>query len=1034
VTAASFAGEPQQQPRLSFNRDIRPILSDKCFRCHGPDAAHREADLRLDRREDAVSPKPACRAIVPGKPAESEVYRRISAKHADERMPPAESQLELTAVEIELVRRWIEEGAEYQPHWAFIPPREEPIPQVKQRGWPRGPIDHFILAELESRGMKPSAEAWRETLIRRLSLDLSGLPPTPEEIDAFVADRSADAYEKLVDRLLDSPRYGERLALEWLDAARYADTNGYYYDSPRHSWPWRDWVIAAFNKNMPFDRFTVEQLAGDLLPDARNDDRIATGFNRNHMVTNESGVIDEEYRTGYVVDRVDTTTTVWLGLTVGCARCHDHKYDPVSQREYYELFACFNTVEEKGLVKDTAGPPPLLSLPTSEQKQQLAELSEKCKACEAESKAGISELKKAIAVWEKTLLAKLEPPAVDGLAAHFDFEERSEDRGPDALPSNVVGTIDYADGVSGRAATFDATQYVEFDGLKLERTQPFTIATWLKNGSLPSTCIVSKMASTADARGFEITWYKSQPRVHLVHTWGHQAIEIVAEQSFAGRGLWKQLVVTYDGNGKAAGLKLYVDGKPQRVKVRRDTLDGSMATDEPWRIAWKGMGIGYEGGMDELRLYDRALSAAEIDAIYWRDMLGGAIALPVAKRCTQQRDQLEGYYIEHEGTDEQRKLAAELASLREQEATLKSEVISAPVMHEMESPRETHLLVRGQYDQPGDEVQPGVPAALGMWPADEPRNRLGLARWLVSPQNPLAARVTVNRYWQLMFGEGLVRTANDFGLQGELPTHPELLDWLAVDFQRHGWDVKRLLRWIVTSATYRQASSLTPKLLAADPDNRLLARGPRYRLAAELIRDQALAASGLLVARIGGPSVRPYQPPGIWEAVSYNGDQTYVQDHGEALYRRSLYTFWKRQAPPPMTLAFDGPTREICTVRRARTNTPLQALVLLNDVTYIEAARNLAQRMMQASSEATGCVGYGFRRATGRLPSDDEAAALVRLYEHERTAYRGRQEAIEKLLAAGESPVDAALERTELAAWTMVASVLLNLDETVTQH
>ncbi|HWA97129.1 MAG TPA: DUF1553 domain-containing protein [Pirellulales bacterium] len=1019
--------------RLSYNRDIRPILSDKCFRCHGPDAAHRQADLRLDRREDAVSQKGACRAIVPGKPHESELYRRAASPEAEERMPPADSGLELSAEQIAVLKRWIEEGAEYEPHWAFVGPKRAPIP-AGDDGWSRNPIDRFVLANLERLGIKPSAEATPEALIRRVTLDLTGLPPTPEETEAFVSSTDPGRYEALVDRLLASPRFGERLALDWLDLARYADTNGFYTDLTRNAWPWRDWVIAALNANLPFDRFTIEQLAGDLLPNATRDQRIATGFNRNHMVTNESGVIEEEYRVGYVVDRLDTTTTAWLGMTIGCARCHDHKYDPISQREYYELFACFNTVEEKGLVKDPLNPPPIVSLPTDDQSRRLAELAKQREQCAAMLKAGSRALNEGLERWESTLAASLDPTPTDGLAAYFAFNGNGDDSGSEAVRASTVGTLSFAAGVAGSAATFDSNQYIEFEGVNLDRNTAFTVATWIRPGTMPSTCVISKMAPSADARGFELTWYKSQPRINLVHAWGHNAIEIVARDAFGGGGTWKHVVITYDGRSKAEGVKLYVDGKEQAVDVRRDDLTGSIATEEPWRIAWKPSGVGFEGGLDELRLYDRPLAVAEVQAIYCYDLLAGAVAVPRAERSRQQKDALEKYYIEHEGTAEQRRLTAELASIRDQERAVRDAIPSSPIMAEMASPRTTHLLVRGQYDQPGEQVDPNVPAALGSWPGGAPRNRLGLAQWLVSAANPLTARVAVNRYWQLMFGDGLVRTPNDFGLQGELPTHPELLDWLAVDFVESGWNIKRLLKMIVTSSTYRQSSALTPKLLARDPDNRLLARGPRYRLAAEVIRDQALAASGLLVEQLGGPSVRPYQPAGIWEAVSYNGDQSYIQDHGTALYRRSLYTFWKRQAPPPMTLAFDGPTREICTVRRARTNTPLQALVLLNDVTYVEAARILATRMMRAHDALNDRIEYGFRRAAGRAPTADELAILERLHNRELAAYRTRAEASEKLVAAGEAPLDESLDHAELAALTIVASVILNLDEVVTQH
>jgi hypothetical protein len=1043
--ATAVAGEPAPAS-IQYNRDIRPLLSDKCFRCHGPDAAQRKAKLRLDRRPEAIAERDGTRPVTPGAPEESEAYLRINSDDALDRMPPPESGLVLSTSEVALLRRWIEQGAEYQPHWAFIPPQSLPLPQVRRRDWPRNPIDTFVLADLERMGLEPSPEARREVLLRRVTLTLTGLPPSRAELDDFLADLAPDAYERAVDRLLQSPRHGERLALDWLDGARFADTNGFYTDAERHAWPWRDWVINAFNANMPFDRFTIEQLAGDLLPRPSLDQRIATGFNRNHMVTNESCIIDEEYRVGYVVDRVDTTSTVWLGLTIGCARCHDHKYDPISQRDYYALFACFNNIAESGLVKEEPGvnnPPPFVQLPTIEQQRRLGELSGSRQKTEADYKAVQPELNRAMALWEPTALASLAEITTAGRLAHLDFDRDGFDRRSCGLDVAVSGKLVSGPGVKGRAIAFDATQYLELDGLPvLERTTPFTLTVWIMPGSSPQGCVVSRMNSTPDARGFEIIWYKSQPRIDLVGERGRSAIEIVARAKFAARQ-WHHLTVTYDGTGKAAGVRLYIDGAPAATVVRRDDLAGSIASDEPWRVAWKGTGVGFEGSIDELRYYDRPLDAREVEDMYWRDLLTGIFQTPAAERSRSQVERLQSYYLARYGTDEVRRLSRELAALRSEEETLRRSISSAPVMQEREQARETRVLMRGQYDQPGLPVEAGIPAALGGWPTDAPRDRLGLARWFVSGENPLTARVAVNRYWQLAFGEGLVRTINDFGLQGEMPTHPELLDWLAVRFA-HGsetapsaaaWDIKALLRLIVTSATYRQSSNFTPNSLALDPENRRLARGPRHRLSAESIRDQALALGGLLVDRIGGPSVKPYQPPGLWEAVSYNGEQTYVPDHGASLYRRGLYTYWKRQSPPPEILTFDGPTRETCSVRRARTNTPLQALLLLNDVTYVEAARGLATRMMRDNGPAAGDrIRFGFRSATGRLPEDGETAALERLFRRQLGVYRASPGSAVALLRAGESTAPPALDPCELAAWTLTASVLLNLDEVITQH
>ncbi len=1042
-------------PAIEYNRDVRPILSDKCFKCHGFDANTRKAKLRLDVREEALKPgKSGEIPIVPRDAERSELIRRITSTDDDEVMPPHKANQPLTPREVSVLRRWIQEGAEYQPHWSFVPPKavaadcaprlvelakREPARSAALKQWPKNPIDSFVLDRLLAEGLAPSPEADAATLCRRISLTLTGLPPTPEETDAFVRAAKRDsqaAVESLADRLLASPRYGERMALDWLDAARYADTNGYYTDAERQAWPWRDWVIHAFNSNMPFDQFTIEQLAGDLLPAATDSQRIATAFNRNHSVSNESGIIEEEYRTGYVADRVDTTTTVWLGLTVGCARCHDHKYDPLSQRDYFRLFAAFNNIDEKGIIKEVApaSPAPNVMLPTKEQEREIAGLGAELKQRQAQLAALHPALAAEIQAWEKTALGSLAPAPVKGGLVHFDFDRDSADHGPAHVKSGVTGRLVSGPGVKGGATLLDATQYVEFsEPQPVERDRAFTLSVWIQPGSSPQGCVASKQDSDADARGFEILWYKAQPRINLAHRYGSDGIEVVAKEKFDGRQ-WRHLVITYDGSSKAAGVKVFVDGRLSEVDVRRDSLTGSIASSEPWRIGWKGTGIGFEGGVDEFRLFDRALGAEEIKALHWREFLEGALAVPQAKRTKAQSDKLESYFVAHHGSPEVKGLSAEVASLRVREEAARRSILSVSVMSEMPKPRETHVLVRGQYDQPGERVEFGVPAALGALPANAPANRLGFARWLVAGENPLTARVAVNRIWMMCFGDGLVRTPNDFGLQGEAPTNAALLDWLAVHFRDGGstakpWDVKALLKLIVTSATFRQSSHFTGELLARDPENRLLARGPRFRLPAELLRDQALAVSGLLVGKIGGPSVKPYQPPGLWEAVSYNGEASYQPDTGDATHRRGLYTFWKRQSPPPDMLTFDSPTREVCTVRRPRTNTPLQALLLLNDANWVEAARGLALRMMNAKAER---LEHGFRLATGRSPGVAEAAELRKFLDAQLTEFRRNPESARKLV--GGSASNAHVDACELAAWTLTANLLLNLDDVQTLH
>jgi hypothetical protein len=981
---------------IDYNRDVRPILSNQCFKCHGFDPGTRKAKLRLDLREEALKPSGSDEVpIVPGKPEASELMRRIESRDQDEVMPPGKDHEPLKPGEIAILKQWITEGAEYQAHWAFVPPRPGN----------ENSIDAIVQKALAKRHLKPSPRADEATLIRRVSLALTGLPNGSGR-----PDESSRTYEQLVDDLLASQHFGERLALDWLDVARYADTNGYYTDAERQAWPWRDWVIRAFNANMPFDRFTLEQMAGDLLPNATLDQRIATAFNRNHMVTNETGVIEEEYRLGYVSDRVETTAAAWLGITLGCAKCHDHKYDPLTQRDYFSLFAAFNNIDEKGIIKELANP--VIQLPTKVQEQQLAGLTMDLKQRQEELAARRPSLNKEIGAWEKSALQSLPAAPKKGSLVHFDFDADNADHGPKQVKSATTGKLVSGPGVKGHATVMDATQYIDFaDPQPMERDQAFSLSVWINPGSSPQGCVASKQDSNAEARGFEILWYKAQPRINLAHRYGNDGIEVVAKDKFSG-GQWRHLVITYDGSSKAAGLRVYVDGKLSEVDVRRDSLSGSIASKEPWRIGWKGTGIGFEGSVDEFRLYDRAINADEVTALHWREFLEGTLTTAQGQRIRSTSDKLEAYYIEHHGTPELVKLSQQVMDARSNEAEARKKILSIAVMQEMPKPRETHILTRGQYDQPGEKVTFAVPAALGRLPASAPQNRLGLTQWLVSRDNPLTARVVVNRLWAQCFGDGLVRTPNDFGLQGEAPDQPELLDFLALRFrdgdaQTKPWDVKALLKLIVMSATFQQSSNFTPALLAQDPENRLLARGPRFRLPAEIIRDQALAVSGLLVPKIGGPSVKPYQPPGLWEAVSYNGEASYQSDSGEATHRRGLYTFWKRQSPPPDMLTLDGPTREVCTIRRPRTNTPLQALLLLNDSNYQETARALAKR---ALSEKSDRLAKAFQMATGRAPKPAELAELQAFLDQQLTR----------------SP--------ELAAWTMLASLLLNLDEVQNQH
>ena len=1015
----SMSAASAEDTRLRFNRDIRPILSNKCFRCHGFDEKGRKGDLRLDQREAAIATRDGKQAIVPGKPQESELIHRIDTTDADDIMPPPESKFSLTSAEKETLRRWIAEGAEYEGHWSLIPPSSAALPEVKKANWPRNEIDRFVLARLEKESLPPSPEAKRETLLRRVSFDLTGLPPTLAEIDTFLADKDTKAYERAVDRLLASKHFGERMAVEWLDAARYADTNGYFGDKTRSLWPWRDWVIEAYTRNMPFDQFTIEQLAGDLIPNATTAQRIATGFNRNHMANNESGIIDEEYRVEYVADRLETTGTTWLGLTIGCARCHDHKYDPITQREFYQLFAFFNNVPESGLIKND-NPAPVLSVPSQEQEKEQKRLAAATQQADRDFQPFTAALRQQITEWEKTATAVLTPSPSTQLVANFSFGGQIEAK-------HFGTTMVFQDGILGQSAKFDATQHAEWEGA-FDTDAAWTVGLWLMADTSLSG-VLSKIEPEGRRRGFEVIWQKGRFQINLVSKWGTDAIELVTQEPVTSKK-WHHLVISHDGTRRADGIRVFIDGLLAETKVMTDSLTGSTASSEPLRIGRRDSSLGFYGQLDELRLLQRPVTEDEAGAWFWSERLRGIAAIPAAKRNAADTTLLQDWYVEHHADAATRTAHQRVREAKAAEAGLRESIPTTLVMQEMPSPRKAHLLTRGQYDHPADEVRPGVPASLSKWPTDAPPNRLGFAKWVVSKDNPLTARVAVNRLWLQCFGEGLVRTVNDFGSQGEAPSHPELLDWLAVRFMQSGWDVKTLLKLIVMSATYRQSSQYS----ARDPSNRLLARGPSFRLSAEMVRDQALAVSDLLVPKIGGPSVKPYQPPGLWEAVSYNGEETYVPDTDEGLWRRSLYTFWKRQSPPPALLTFDSPTREKCTVRRARTNTPLQSLVLLNDETYIEAARVLAAWTLRQAGSESARLALAFRRVLSRAADAEELRQLSGLLSRQRTRFAVDHEAAVKLVAAGTSTRGKDLEPVELAAWTLTLHTLLNLDETITRR
>lgn len=1047
------AAEPAGSVR--FSQDIRPILSDRCYACHGPDAANRKTALHFDTKKGAFAPLASGGyAIVRGKPEESVLYRRITSNDPARRMPPAyEGHTKLADAEIELIRHWIEQGAEWEGHWSFIAPKRPALPPVGDARWPRNAIDHFLLGRLDREGLTPSEEADKITLIRRLTLDLTGLPPTPVEVRDFLNDAADNAYEKVVGRLLQSPRYGERMATRWLDAARYADTNGYQSDGVRSMWRWRDWVIDAFNNNMPFDQFTIEQIAGDMLPNATRDQVIATAFNRNHRTSAEGGIVEEEFRVEYVADRVETTSTVWLGLTVGCARCHDHKFDPITQKEFYRLFAYFNNVPDRGLVYNFGNEQPYIEAPTPEQEGKLAALEEEAVTAKREFEALGPKIARAQRAWEKWLRNAATPDwkPERGLILHFELDgdlreetgayrqPESEDAFAEVEPgirasfaADGTGPSPYVEGLVDQAVELDGKNFVDGGpGFKLNFRDPFTFAAWVRPASLDG-AILSKVENFKTGQGHGLYLRDGKIFLYMNRRWTDIGMRLQTERLLA-LNQWQHVLVTYDGKRQAKGVHIYVDGEEWTKDVLFDELTYPFQTKEPFRIGAGGGEPVFRGSIDDVRVYNRALTRDEASTFPLRESIAEIAATAPKKRTPRQRTKLRLAFLDRAAPQEVRQARLQFREARRQRRLFAATIPTVMVMKESEKPRDAFVLKRGAYDAHGEKVAPGVPAILPPLPSSGENNRLGLARWLVDASNPLTARVTVNRFWQMLFGAGLVKTGEDFGTQGERPVHPELLDWLAVEFVENGWSVKGILKTIVMSAAYRQASRADPKVLERDPENRLLARGPRYRLAAGTIRDQALAVSGLLTDTIGGPSVKPYQPPGLWEELAGSGG--YKPDKGGKLYRRSLYTYWKRTIAPPAMVTFDASDRETCAIRETRTNTPLQALNLMNDVTYVEASRKLAERMMaQGGDTVDERIRYGFRLALARAPRDGEFQVLGDVYGKFLSKYDTDADAAEELLAQGESPLDESLDAAELASYAGVASLILNLDETITKE
>lgn len=1032
LLAGFHAPAAERHAAIDFGRDIRPILSDNCFTCHGPDKDKRKAGLRLDTKEDAFKKLDSGDyAIVPRKPDQSRLLAVVTLPpEDDDHMPPTKTGKKLSTAQVDLLRRWIAQGAKWAEHWSYVAPERTAVPAVKNKKWARNDVDRFILAALEKSGLKPNAEADRYTLIRRLSLDLIGLPPTVQEVDDFIADKSPNAYEKVVERLLASPHFGERLALAWLDQARYADTSGYHFDGFRQMHLWRDWVIKAFNDNKPFDQFTIEQLAGDLLPDATIEQKIASGFHRNVMTNDEGGADPDEYLAKYVVDRVNTTAQVWLGSTVGCAECHDHKYDPISTKEFYQFYAFFHSVPEKGLDGTRVrNPAPVLKVPSPDQGSRLIRLLDLIPKAEKSLADREGELPKEQEAWEKELQKQEIPePKIDGLLKAYAFDEASG-----AATNRVPGKIGQALSLRGGTNEFlDLGQAVSFDN-----TNAFSYGAWVKlHGKTGA--VLSKMKEGPGYRGFDLLLNDAKAEVHLVNKFPDNAIKVVTKDALPTNA-WLHLMVTYDGSNKAGGLRIFVDGKSRSLDTPTDKLSASIRTEAPLLIGTRIKAFPFNGLIDDVRFYNSRLKSEEVAKLAQHANLLLA-KIPADKRDDEQKSTLKDYFRRNAATNF---ITAQerLAKLRKDKDDLIEAIPDTMVMDELEKPRETFIFTRGNFQSKGEKVTAGTPAVWPPLPTNQPTNRLSLARWLVATNQPLTARVTVNRYWGMLFGTGLVKTANDFGSQGERPSHPELLDWLASELMQgsattasepkpHAWDVKHLLRLLVTSATYRQSAVVTKEKLERDPYNRLLTRGPRVRLDAELVRDNALAISGLLNAKIGGPSVKPYQPPGIWDGT----DHKYEQSKGADLYRRGMYVFWKRAAHYPSFQTFDAPSRETCTMQRPRTSTPLQSLVVMNDPVYVEAARAFATRILQQRGlSLEEQLAFAFRIALARPPEKKELAVLEKTYREQKANFAQNKKAAEDLLTVGESPRPKDIDAVELAAMTGVANVLLNLNETITR-
>jgi mono/diheme cytochrome c family protein len=1037
---------------VSFNQTIQPILSENCYACHGPDPGARKAGLRLDRAEFAfVSHEKYGPAIIRGNPDKSPLVRRIESNDPKERMPPPEAHRTLKPEQVALLRRWVKEGAVYEPHWSFIAPKRPTIPETKNRQWARNQVDSFILSRLEKEGLTPSEEADRPTLIRRVTYDLTGMPPSPQEVAAFVGDGSVDAYEKVVDRLLASPRYGEHRAHYWLDVARYGDTHGVHLDNFRSIWPYRDYVIKSYNQNKPFNQFVKEQIAGDMMPAKNLDTIVASAFLRAGISSGEGGALIEELRVNNKRERAEAFGAAFLGLTTGCAVCHDHKFDPITRRDFYQLTAFFNNLTENPSNDDRADWPPFIRVPKENNRAAYEQILAKRSEVENQMGQRRAQARKLVTAWLQDTKLRAQPVSTAGLEVRLRFNEQKGvdfvNSAPEAKGKTVAATespVIWGEGTwLWPYMRMDTTTRLDLpDAGAVDADQPFSVALWLrpdlrpldsKDAKQPSGVILARADAKEGSRGWQLRINQRKLAFTLTHEGPRNAATVETKEKVLIEGRWNHIVATYSGTSKAAGLKLYVDGQPQELTSVQDKLDGTVRTSAPLTFGriFPDVDPLRQSAFQDFRFYARELTPDEAARVPYEDYVSEIVQKPIASWSDDEFKVVSDFYLAQR--DElTRSLAAQLPVLNSELDQLSKDGDISLVSDEGPGLAYADMLTRGVYNARTERVRPAVPHFLPPLPAGAPPDRLGLAEWTVSPTNPLTTRVTVNRMWQEIFGTGIVETTEDFGVMGARPSHPELLDWLAVDFRDSGWNVKRFYKQLVMSATYRQSARVTPQLAERDPKNRLLARGPRFRMDSEMVRDSALAASGLLVEKLGGPSVKPYQPPGFWDG-SHDASNTrkYVQDHGDALYRRSLYTFWKRMATMPDMDTFDSPTRDAACTRRQRTDTPLQALVAMNEPLRLEASRKLAERVIHESLTVDDRLNYLGQVLLARNWSAKEKLVLESALTKFRETYSKDPAAAARLLNVGESKVDKTIPAPELACWMLVSSAALNLDAVV---